>query len=135
VDQNIVVMQILEEVAAQFGLAALLQEKPFNNVNGSGKHNNWSIGTTDTGLNLLNPQALEKACGNADVFPMLMAAILSAVDDHGDLMCVLRSQRPPSERPFERARQGNLSEHLAEPPTDLQEHRQSALLQSRNAPL
>mmetsp|Transcript_10001 Transcript_10001/g.35252 ORF Transcript_10001/g.35252 Transcript_10001/m.35252 type:complete len:706 (+) Transcript_10001:63-2180(+) len=86
VDQNIVVMQILEETAAQFGLAALLQEKPFNNVNGSGKHNNWSIGTTDTGLNLLNPAALEKASGNAELFPMLMAAIISAVDDHGDLM-------------------------------------------------
>jgi len=46
VDQNVVVMQVIEEVAASHGLAALLQEKPFNNVNGSGKHNNWSIGTT-----------------------------------------------------------------------------------------
>jgi glutamine synthetase len=40
------VMQIIEEVAASYGLAALLQEKPFAGVNGSGKHNNWSIGTT-----------------------------------------------------------------------------------------
>merc|ERR1719236_109640 len=52
-DQNLIVMQILEEVAAQHGLAALLQEKPFNNINGSGKHNNWSIGTS-CGTNLLN---------------------------------------------------------------------------------
>ena len=53
IDQNLVVMQIIEETAAQYGLAALLQEKPFNNINGSGKHNNWSIGTHD-GVNLLN---------------------------------------------------------------------------------
>ena len=39
-------MQIIEETAAQYGLAALLQEKPFNNINGSGKHNNWSIGSS-----------------------------------------------------------------------------------------
>ena len=50
---GIVPTQIIEETAAQYGLAALLQEKPFNNINGSGKHNNWSIGTHD-GVNLLN---------------------------------------------------------------------------------
>merc|ERR1719460_2392824 len=51
-DQNLIVMQILEEVAVQHGLAALIQEKPFNNINGSGKHNNWSVWTKD-GTNLL----------------------------------------------------------------------------------
>ena len=76
------VMQILEETAAQYGLAALLQEKPFNNVNGSGKHNNWSIGTA-SGINILNPKQLEEACGSKDMFPLVMAAIISAVDEHG----------------------------------------------------
>ena len=60
-------MQIIEETAAQYGLAALLQEKPFNNINGSGKHNNWSIGTHD-GVNLLNIGQITKAAGD-DAFP------------------------------------------------------------------
>jgi glutamine synthetase len=53
VDQNITVMQVIEEVASSYGLAALLEEKPFSGINGSGKHNNWSIGTT-CGTNILN---------------------------------------------------------------------------------
>ena len=73
-----------EETAAQYGLAALLQEKPFNNINGSGKHNNWSIGTHD-GINLLNIGQITKAAGD-DAFPTIMAAIVSAIDKHGDLM-------------------------------------------------
>ena len=77
-------MQIIEETAAQYGLAALLQEKPFNNINGSGKHNNWSIGTHD-GVNLLNIGQITKAAGD-DAFPTIMAAIVSAIDKHGDLM-------------------------------------------------
>eukprot|EP00629_Pelagomonadales_sp_RCC1024_P008252 CAMPEP_0119276054 /NCGR_PEP_ID=MMETSP1329-20130426/14769_1 /TAXON_ID=114041 /ORGANISM="Genus nov. species nov., Strain RCC1024" /LENGTH=701 /DNA_ID=CAMNT_0007276475 /DNA_START=32 /DNA_END=2137 /DNA_ORIENTATION=+ len=85
IDQNLVVMQIIEETAAQYGLAALLQEKPFNNVNGSGKHNNWSIGTTD-GVNILNIGQVTKASGSTDLFPVVMAAIVSAVDLHGDLL-------------------------------------------------
>jgi len=85
IDQNLVVMQILEEVASKHGLAALLQEKPFNNVNGSGKHNNWSIGTKD-GVCLLNVNQLAKASGSDDIFPVIMAAIVAAVDKHGDLM-------------------------------------------------
>ena len=60
VDQNLMVMQIIEEVASENGMAALLNEKPFAGINGSGKHNNWSIGTSD-GVNLLNPQQLNKA--------------------------------------------------------------------------
>jgi glutamine synthetase len=85
IDQNLVVMQILEEVASDFGLACLMQEKPFNNVNGSGKHNNWSLGTSD-GVGLLNVKQLEKASGSGEIFPVIMSAIVSAVDKHGDLM-------------------------------------------------
>jgi glutamine synthetase len=85
IDQNLMVMQILEEVATRHGLAALLQEKPFNNINGSGKHNNWSIGTTD-GIGLLNVGQLAKASGSGDIFPVIMAAIVKALDQHGDLL-------------------------------------------------
>ena len=85
IDQNLMVMQIIEEVAGRHGLAALLQEKPFNNINGSGKHNNWSIATRD-GVNLLDPEELAKASGNEHAFPVVMAAIVAAVDEHGDLM-------------------------------------------------
>merc|ERR1712048_937154 len=85
IDQNLWVMQIIEEVAAKHGLAALLQEKPFNDVNGSGKHNNWSIATND-GVNLLAPDAINEACSNDGAFPIVMAAVVAAVDEHGDLM-------------------------------------------------
>lgn len=85
IDQNIMVMQIIEEVAAKHGLAALLQEKPFNDVNGSGKHNNWSIATRD-GVNILDPDDVIEASGNGEAFPVIMAAIVAAVDEHGDLM-------------------------------------------------
>merc|ERR1712048_927753 len=85
IDQNLIAMQILEEVAAQHGLAALLQEKPFNNVNGSGKHNNWSVWTKDN-VNLLNPAQLAKASGSSDIFAVVMSALVSAVDKHGDLL-------------------------------------------------
>jgi glutamine synthetase len=85
IDQNVMVMQIIEEVAAKHGLAALLQEKPFNDINGSGKHNNWSIATRD-GVNLLDPDSVHKASGNKHAFSVVMAAIISAVDEHGDLM-------------------------------------------------
>eukprot|EP00934_Nitzschia_sp_Nitz4_P008635 Nitzschia sp. Nitz4//scaffold78_size91513//35044//37334//NITZ4_004923-RA/size91513-snap-gene-0.137-mRNA-1//-1//CDS//3329558112//8625//frame0 len=85
IDQNVMVMQVIEEVAAKHGLAALLQEKPFNDVNGSGKHNNWSIATRD-GVNVLDPEAVLAATGNASAFPVIMAAIIAAVDEHGDLM-------------------------------------------------
>mmetsp|Transcript_30682 Transcript_30682/g.42876 ORF Transcript_30682/g.42876 Transcript_30682/m.42876 type:complete len:708 (+) Transcript_30682:3-2126(+) len=85
IDQNIIVMQIIEEVAPQYGLAALLQEKPFNNVNGSGKHNNWSVATTD-GCNLLNVNQVTEVSGIPHMFATIMSAIVSGVDMHGDLM-------------------------------------------------
>jgi len=85
IDQNLMVMQIIEEVAVKHGLAALLQEKPFNDVNGSGKHNNWSIATRD-GTQVLDAEELFEATKNDAAFPVVMAAIVAAVDEHGDLM-------------------------------------------------
>ena len=85
IDQNLMVMQIIEEVAARHGMAALLQEKPFNDVNGSGKHNNWSIATED-GIMLLHPSKINAATGNPAAFAIIMSAIIAAVNEHGDLM-------------------------------------------------
>jgi len=85
IDQNVFVMQIIEEVAPKHRLAALLQEKPFNDVNGSGKHNNWSIATR-SGINFLAPDEVMEATGNPEAFPVIMAAIVAAVDENGDLM-------------------------------------------------
>jgi len=84
-DQNLMVMQIIDEVATQYGLAALFQEKPFQGVNGSGKHNNWSL-ATDEGVNLLNVGQLAEKSGSEDIFPVIMAAIVSGIDKYGDLM-------------------------------------------------
>jgi len=85
IDQNLMVMQIIEETAPKHGLAALVQEKPFNEVNGSGKHNNWSLATHD-GIQLLAPKDINTATSNELAFPIIMAAIVKAVDEHGDLM-------------------------------------------------
>jgi len=85
IDQNLMVMQVIEEIAPRHGLAALLQEKPFNNINGSGKHNNWSIATKD-GVQLLLPRMINEATGNQSAFAVIIAAIISAIDTHGDLM-------------------------------------------------
>jgi glutamine synthetase len=84
-DQNLVVMQIIEETAARFGLAALLHEKPFSGINGSGKHNNWSFATKE-GMQLLNPEQVLEKTGNADLFAVTMAAVVRGVDKYGDLM-------------------------------------------------
>mmetsp|Transcript_8757 Transcript_8757/g.19635 ORF Transcript_8757/g.19635 Transcript_8757/m.19635 type:complete len:725 (+) Transcript_8757:115-2289(+) len=85
VDQNLMVMQIIEEVATRHGMAALMQEKPFNDVNGSGKHNNWSL-ATDDGIMMLHPKKIEQATGNPTAFAVIMSAIIAAVNEHGDLM-------------------------------------------------
>ena len=85
IDQNVTVMQVIEEVSVRYGLAALLQEKPFAEVNGSGKHNNWSI-FTNCGTNLFNVGQLNKNSGNASAFPVVMSAICKAVIENGDLM-------------------------------------------------
>ena len=81
-DHNQLTMEIMKKVAAKHGLACLLHEKPFAGVNGSGKHNNWSI-CTDTGINLLEPG--ESPEENAQ-FLLFLTAILEAVDKHQDLL-------------------------------------------------
>jgi glutamine synthetase len=81
-DHQMVVMHVLQAVADHHGFVCLLHEKPFAGVNGSGKHNNWSI-ATDNGLNLLDPQ--EEAHSNLQ-FLVFLTAVLRAVDLHADLL-------------------------------------------------
>ena len=82
VDHNHLVMQTLKRVACQHGMKCLLHEKPFAGVNGSGKHNNWSL-TTDNGKNLLDPG---KTPHENIQFLLVLTCILKAVDEHADLL-------------------------------------------------
>ena len=82
VDHNQIVMQTLKRVASQHGMKCLLHEKPFAGVNGSGKHNNWSL-TTDTGHNLLEPGITPHE--NIQ-FLLVLSCVLKAVDTHADLL-------------------------------------------------
>ena len=82
VDHNQLVMETMKKVASRHGLSCLLHEKPFAGVNGSGKHDNWSI-TTDNGVNLLEPGVSP----NENVqFLLVLACIIKAVDIHADLL-------------------------------------------------
>lgn len=82
VDHNQIVMETMKKVAGRHGLTCLLHEKPFAGVNGSGKHNNWSLGT-DNGVNLLDPGETP----NENIqFLLVLACILKAVDTHADLL-------------------------------------------------
>ena len=81
-DHNQLTMEIMQKVAAKHGLVCLLHEKPFAGVNGSGKHNNWSI-STDTGINLLSPG--DTPYENAQ-FLLFLVAVLKAVDKYQDLL-------------------------------------------------
>ena len=82
VDHNQIVMETMKRVAGKHGLRCLLHEKPFNGVNGSGKHNNWSL-TTDDGVNLLEPGLTP----NENIqFLLVLACIMKAVDTHADLL-------------------------------------------------
>lgn len=81
-DHNQLVMETMKKVALKHGLVCLLHEKPFAGINGSGKHNNWSI-NTDDGENLLNPG---KTPQNNKQFLLFLSAIISAVDDYADLL-------------------------------------------------
>ena len=81
-DHNQITMEMLKKVAAEHGMVCLLHEKPFAGVNGSGKHNNWSM-ATDSGSNLLEPGASPSE--NAQ-FLLFLAAIIKAVDEHQDLL-------------------------------------------------
>ena len=82
VDHNQIVMQTLKRVATRHGLRCLLHEKPFAGVNGSGKHNNWSL-TTDDGINLLEPG---RTPHENTQFLLVLCCILRAVDKHYDLI-------------------------------------------------
>ena len=82
VDNNLAVMEIVKKVAERHGLACLLHEKPFAGVNGSGKHNNWSL-ATDTGVNLLDPG--DNPAENK-LFLLTLACIVKGVDTHADLL-------------------------------------------------
>ncbi len=82
VDQNLIIMETMKTVAERHGLVALLHEKPYAGINGSGKHNNWSIGT-DSGVNLLSPG--KNPVANTR-FLLFLAAVVKAVDEYQDLM-------------------------------------------------
>ena len=82
VDHNQLIMETLKKVAGRHGLQCLLHEKPFDGVNGSGKHNNWSL-VTDDGINLLDPG---KTPHENIQFLLVLCCILAAVDDHADLL-------------------------------------------------
>lgn len=81
-DHNQLTMEMMKKVALRHGLVCLLHEKPFAGVNGSGKHNNWSV-STNTGANLLEPGSTPAE--NAQ-FLLFLAAVIKAVDEHQDLM-------------------------------------------------
>ncbi len=82
VDANMLTMELMKKVAHRHGLVCLLHEKPFKGINGSGKHNNWSI-STDTGLNLLNPG--ENPETNT-LFKLVLTAVIKAVDDYQGIL-------------------------------------------------
>ena len=81
-DHNQLTMEIMQKIAGKHGLVCLLHEKPFDGVNGSGKHNNWSI-STNTGVNLLEPG--DTPYENAQ-FLLFLCAVIKAVDDYQDLL-------------------------------------------------
>ncbi len=84
VDQNQIIMETMKNVAGRHGLVCLLHEKPFASVNGSGKHNNWSL-TTDTGMNLLEPGKSPRE--NAQ-FLLFFTAVIKAIDEYAELLRV-----------------------------------------------
>ena len=81
-DQNQITMELMKVIAEKHNLACILHEKPFSGVNGSGKHNNWSIGT-DTGLNLFEPG---KTPSENKQFLLFIVAVMKAVDEYQDLL-------------------------------------------------
>ncbi|MEG0144832.1 MAG: glutamine synthetase III [Clostridia bacterium] len=81
-DHNQLMMELMKKIASRHNMACLLHEKPFEGVNGSGKHNNWSL-STDTGINLLEPGA--SPSDNAQ-FLLFLCAVIRAVDEHQDLL-------------------------------------------------
>ncbi len=84
-DQNQLTMEIMKKVASKHNMTCLLHEKPFDGVNGSGKHNNWSL-STDSGANLFDPG---KSPQDNAQFLLLLAAVIAAVDSHQDLLRIV----------------------------------------------
>ena len=82
IDQNLLVMEYMKRIAERHGMACLLHEKPFAGVNGSGKHNNWSL-STDSGKNLLSPG---KTPAENKQFLLFLAAVVKAIDEYQDLL-------------------------------------------------
>ncbi len=82
VDSNMLTMELMRKVAKRHGLVCLLHEKPFEGINGSGKHNNWSM-STDTGLNLLNPG--DNPESNL-MFKLVLTAVIKAVDEYQGIL-------------------------------------------------
>ncbi len=83
-DHNQLTMEFMKKIAAKYDMACLLHEKPFAGVNGSGKHNNWSL-STDNGINLLEPG---KSPEDNAQFLLFLVAVIKAVDDHADMLRV-----------------------------------------------
>lgn len=83
-DQNQIIMEMLKSVAERHKLTCILHEKPFMGINGSGKHNNWSL-TTDTGINLLKPSKSKDVKDNL-LYLLTLIAIISAVDEYSALL-------------------------------------------------
>ncbi len=105
-DHNQLIMECMKKVAKRHGLECLLHEKPFAGVNGSGKHNNWSL-ITDTGKNLLNPG---KTPNENVQFLLFLTAVLEAVDNHADILRLSSRKRPSSGR-----QRGSAGHHLGVP--------------------
>merc|ERR1712070_138814 len=84
IDENLMVMELMEEIAAKHGLAALLAEKPFKGINGSGKHNNFSLDAD--GLNLFNGPKVSEKTNNPKAFACIMSCVVKAVSKYADLM-------------------------------------------------
>ncbi len=82
IDHNQITMELMKKIADKYDLACLLHEKPFEYINGSGKHNNWSI-STDKGENLLNPTRTPE---NNERFLLMLCAVIKGVDEYQDLM-------------------------------------------------
>jgi len=82
VDHNQLTMELMKKIAEKHGFVCLLHEKPFAGINGSGKHNNWSM-STNTGVNLLDPG---KTPGENTQFLLFLAAVIKAVDDYADML-------------------------------------------------
>ncbi len=82
VDSNMLTMELMKKVAPRHGLVCLLHEKPFRGINGSGKHNNWSL-NTETGLNLLNPGDSPET---NTLFKLVLTAVIKAVDDYQGIL-------------------------------------------------